>query len=26
LKGSAKLAIRMDSASGYYAYDWFFND
>jgi hypothetical protein len=26
LKGSYKVAIRMDSAAGYYAYNWFYNN
>ena len=26
LKGSYRIAIRMDSASGYYSYNWFVND
>ncbi len=26
LKGSQKIAIRMDSSSGYYAYNWFWNN
>jgi hypothetical protein len=25
LKGSGRIAIRMESASGYYAYNWFYN-
>jgi len=26
LKGKAKIAIRLDSAKGYFAYDWFYNN
>lgn len=26
LRGSARIAIRLDSAAGYYAYNWFYNN